>query len=414
MTPILKAKMTALLRNTILVALAFAGVVSFFGHQANAQDLFRSEDQKTTQSLKAEIDDEYAYRMRIEGEAAAWAKELMLMYRWSALYPVNKFGFRPQPSTGDISIRIQSEFSWMLLAGHGAISTYDFVHAEQSLGGSTSRFVSALTRSKNFWLEVRNQCEQIEKVKKEKGLLAREDLTVGTCAERLRRDMAISQFVGSNASLFIGGGIVISLGKRLFQRFAAEWFAARILPLIPAFARTRWALVGLSAAVIVIPAGFVVAGMSQERETNKVFLDDVQTSLRQNTEETSRASVMKASALATEREVLEFAKWFGENVPRGYSFDASSNAAVLPFVMNMRLIAPNYSRLQSKRVEIETRREELEKELGEVPGITAKLLALAEERKRGALSPEDAVLFRKAQYLASLRIVIKTFALESR
>jgi hypothetical protein len=379
---------------------------------AHSQELFRTEDQKITQSFKAEIDDEYAYRTRIEGEAAAWAKELMFMFRWSAMYPANKIGVRPKASNADISLRIQSEFSWMLLAGHGALATFDFKHAEQSLGGSTSRFVSTLTRSKNFWIEVRNQCVEIENLKKAKGLLEKEARTVGDCAETLRRDMAISQFIGSNASLFIGGGIVIGLGKRLFQRFAAKWFLARVVPLIPAFARTKWALASLSAAIVVIPAGFILAGMSQEHETNKVFLEDLQTTLKQNTDETRRASVMKASALATEREVLEFAKWFGENAPKDLNFGTAPDDQVArQFILNMKMLAPNYTQLQDKRVEIEEKRAALEKELGDIPGISARLLNLAQARKHGALSEEDTVLFRKAQYLASLRIVIKTFAL---
>ncbi|CAN5708681.1 hypothetical protein BH10BDE1_BH10BDE1_03060 [soil metagenome] len=403
--------LTAHLVKVLFTALAVVGAVSFSASRASAADLFRSEDQQAKQQFKDDIDEEYGYRTRIEPEAAAWAKDLMFMYRWNAMYPANTIGLRPAPEDqNQLRTRMHGEFAWLLITGHGVLATFDFSHAEQTLAGSTSRLVGALTRSKSFWLEVRNQCIEIEKIKKEKGLIAQDALTVGDCAKALKRDMTITQLVGSNVSLFVGGGIVLNIGKKLFQRFASKWFVARVLPLIPAFARTKWALAGLSAAIIIVPASFVVASISEERKTNEVFLEDVQTSLKQNSEESDRASVMFAKGLATEREVLQLAQWISQNVPKSSSTAVDEEAAA-HFTMNLKLIGPNYEFLIAKRTEVEARRDALEIELGKIPGISARLLTLAEERKHGALNLEDAKLFRRAQYLAALRLVLKTLPL---
>ncbi len=373
---------------------------------AHSIDLFRTEDQKEILSAKEDVDNEYDYRVRVEKEAAAWAQDLMYMYVWNAKHPAGKFGLRSAPRlNGETLRRIHSEFSWMVLAGYGSLATFDFKHAQTTLAGSTSRFVSTLIHSESFWVEVRRQCAEID------------PKAVGTCAKRLHRDITISQFVGSNASLFIGSGVVIGLGKRLYQKFAAQWFAARVLPFLPAFAKTKWALLGLAATVIVVPAGFVVAGISHEKETNKVFYEDLDAALRKNTEEADRASILKSASLATEREVLEMAKWINENLPKHSSVVQSpvsgtdQSADSERFVSEMRIMGPNYSKLVLKRAELEARRSQLETELGSIPGISPKLSMLAEARKHGPLQNDDAILFRKAQYLASLRLVLKSLPL---
>jgi hypothetical protein len=74
------------------------------------------------------------------------------------------------------------------------------------------------------------------------------------------------------------------------------------------------------------------------------------------------------------------------------------------FFFRMRITAPGFAALLAKLDELEERRERLEQELSRIPGISARLVALAEERKHSELRAEDAELFRSAQYLASLRI----------
>lgn len=401
--------------KTLIFALAMVGVFSF-GDMAQAAsgaapartpNLFDSPTtQKEIKEYAQGIDEEYRYRQRIDEIAPTWARELMFMYKVSVKYPMGMLGRNPAIQGEDRSMRIQSELAWMALTGHGLLATFDFAHADQSLFGSTSRLAGGLMRSQKFWIEVRNQCLEIESLRKEKGL-GPTDGGIKPCAEKLKREIEISQLVGSNATLFIGSGIVISLGKRVFQRYASKWLATRVAPLLPAFARTKWAAAGAMAAIIVIPAGFVVASLREEHETNQVFYENLETSIQESKDEASEASILFSERLETERQVLEFALWMRGRIPKGADDRASQE-----FIFSMKMMAPHWVKLKAKREEIEARRNELEKELGSIPGITAKLLALTEERKLGALKPEDAKLLRDAQYLASLRLLLKAMVSE--
>jgi hypothetical protein len=225
-----------------------------------ASDMVRPADAAALKEYSSQMHEEYSYRMRVDQDGAKWAKELMLLYKWSLKYPSN---LRAMPDTPEskaaLSLRIQSELAWMMVTGHGLLATFDFSHADQTLLGSTSRLVSALERSPNFWTEVRTQCIEIDELRRKASSSPTRDLNIEGCAARLKRDIAISQVVASNVSLFVGGGIVLGVGKKLFQKYAAKWFAVRVLPLIPAFAKTRWALAGLTAAIVVVPAGFILA-----------------------------------------------------------------------------------------------------------------------------------------------------------
>ncbi len=232
--------------KTLIFAVAMVGVFSFsgvskaatgVGAPSRTPNLFDSPAaQNEIKEYAREIDEEYRYRQRIDEIAPTWARELMFMYRVSVQYPMTMVGRNPAIQGEDRSLRIQSELAWMALTGHGLLATFDFAHADQSLFGSTSRLAGGLLRSQKFWLEVRNQCVQIETLRREKGQVPLEG-GIKSCSEKLKRDIEISQLVGSNVTLFIGSGIVISLGKKLFQRYASKWLATRVAPLLPAFAR---------------------------------------------------------------------------------------------------------------------------------------------------------------------------------
>ncbi len=402
--------------KTLIFAVAMVGVFSLsgvskaatgVGAPSRTPNLFDSPAaQNEIKEYAREIDEEYRYRQRIDEIAPTWARELMFMYRVSVQYPMTMVGRNPAIQGEDRSLRIQSELAWMALTGHGLLATFDFAHADQSLFGSTSRLAGGLLRSQKFWLEVRNQCVQIETLRREKGQVPLEG-GIKSCSEKLKRDIEISQLVGSNVTLFIGSGIVISLGKKLFQRYASKWLATRVAPLLPAFARTKWAAMGAMAAVIVIPAGYVVASLSEERETNQIFYENLDSAIQETKDEASEASVLFSERLETERQVLEFTVWMRGRIPKGADERASQD-----FIFSMKMLAPNWMKLKTKREELEARRNELEKELGAIPGITAKLVALAEERKLGVLKPEDAKLLRDAQYLASLRLLLKALVSE--
>jgi hypothetical protein len=136
----------------------------------------------------------------------------------------------------------------------------------------------------------------------------------------------------------------------------------------------------------------------------------MQTSLAENSAEADQASILRLSGLKTEREVLEFAAWLNTRLPKVQSEEINRD-----FLLTVRMTAPNLATLETKKSELEKRRGLLEAELASIPNVSARLLALANERKHQELKPEDAKLFRSAQYLASLRLTLKMLAaLESR
>lgn len=408
----------ALLRK-VFKALISVGVFSFVllvivaaPGNSKAADFVRPQDQQALQDYASKIDEEYSYRAQVDAEGAVWARELMLMYKWSHLYPTN---LRAMPETPEaraaLSKRMQSEFAWLAVTGQGLLATFDFKHAEQSFFGSTSRFVGALMVSSNFWTEVQTQCIEIQELKAKAKGEALGPINIRDCAERLRRDLSISQAVGSNVSLFVSGGIVVGLGKKLFTRYASKWVTARVLPLLPAFARTKWALGALTAGIVIVPAGILYASVQSEHEASKVFIDNLQTSLDQNQVETDRASVMRLHAFETERYVLEFTVWIGSRMPKSPSaLTAVDDRTARNFLLDVRMMAPRFTELASRKEELEAKRASLEQELSSIPGISTKLAALVEERKHSALSETDAKLFRSAQYLASLRLTLKILA----
>lgn len=361
-----------------------------------AKASFESQD-------SASIEEEYAYRQKIENEAASWAKDLMYFYR------ENLDG----PKVKDSSARsMGAELAWIMVMGHGALATFDFQHSELALVGqiplgSTSRLVASLKRSRNFWLEVRNQCLEMQAhIKARDQFMNRADSTgpdfMRGCKERLERDLSMSQIIGSNVSLFAGGGVVVSVGTKLYRRFASQWIATRVLPFIPAFARSKYVAAGLVGAIIILPTGYIVASISEEQKTQQVFLDDLQTSLTANASESEAQSVLRQKSLKQEREVLEFALWIGQNLPKNLSETESEK-----FLFTLRLTAPHYQSLKSEAAALRERRAQIESELQAIPGISEKLQALADLRKTSKLSGEDAVLFRKAQYLAALRLALR-------
>ena len=363
----------------------------------------RPEDPAEVENYARKIDEEYSYRIRVDQEGAQWAKELMLLYKWSHLYPSN---LRAMPDTPEakaaLQLRMRSEFAWMTITGQGILATFDFTHAEQSLLGSTSRFVGALEHSAAFWREVRNQCIEIDELKRKASADPRRELNIEGCAARLKRDIMITQVVSSNVSLFIAGGVLIGIGKKLFTRFASKWVAVRVVPLIPAFAKTRWALAGLTAAVVLVPAGFILASVREDQESNKVFIENLPSRLEENRAEAEKASLMRASLIKLEGDVLRFALWAHREMPK-----TTDEASTRQFILNMKLLAPEFAELSMKRELLEEKRQALENELGAQPGISARLQTLGEERKHGKLSDEGAKLFAKAQYLSSLRLVVK-------
>lgn len=379
-----------------------------FSQNATAADLVRPADQQALEEYASKIDDEFSYRARIDREGKQWAQELMLMYKWPLQYPKNPFAVfsSPEGKTA-LSHRLQAEFAWLTVTGQGMVATYDFRHADTTLLGSTSRFVKSLMVSASFWTEVRNQCIEIAELKRKLAGTAVGDVNIKGCAETLKRDIEISQVLGSNVSLFIGGGIVIGLGKKLFTRYASKWVATRVVPLIPAFARTKVALGVLTAGIVIIPTGLIVASVSNEHETNKVFLENLQVSLDENNNEATKASVMRQNALITERRVLEFSAWAGPRIPKAQSSSQEYERLSKNFIIDVKFTGPHFSKLIDQETELEARRTSLEQELGGIPGISAKLLAIAEERKHHALSEADTKLLRSAQYLASLRLTLK-------
>lgn len=403
---------------TSIFFLLFTAVFFTVGHSyAQAEGLAagvaRSPELNAAEEYAKVINEEYYYRQKIEGEAANWARDLMFIYRWSILYPNSRPGEAPPvASQADMLRRFQSEFAWLTLGGHGMLATFDFGNAEQSLLGSKSRFLLVLSKSSAFSIEVRNQCLEIQELRKSKGL-SPDPAPVKNCAERLHRDLEMSQLVGSNASLFLGGGLVFAVGKKTVQKLFGRWFAQRVLPILPSFARNKWVLgTGVLGLTVVMPVAVTVASVSYEKKANQDFVDNLQTNLNQD-DETDEASQSRTEALEIEREVIELAAWINRNLPSTERSGAASNpfvdsAAAQEFMTSLKLTGPHYFQLSEKRELLESNRQRIEDELRLIPDVSAKLQILVQDKKRGALKPEDARLYRKAQYLACLRLVLKT------
>lgn len=368
----------------ILLALLFVLMAPFSGALATTETEFIQT-----------IDEEYGYRQAMESEAPKWVRELMYIYKWTAKYPVpiGHFNGGKRPTSEEVKLRMASEFAWLTITGHAMLATFDFKHAEQSLLGSTSRVVSTLMKSKAFWVEVRRQCLEIANPEGPKA-----------CAERFQRDLKISQLVGSNVSLFVGGGIVLSLGKRVYQRYLSNWFAARVLPLIPMAARSKWVIGSTVAAIIILPAGFVVASLEKEKETSRLFLENLPEALKETQTQAEKESVMRMKNLELERDVFELAIWINQ-LPTTQG--APNQVDAEAFIADLKMFGPRFSSLQERRSLVLERRDQLESELGSLPGASQRLLEIAEKRKHGKVSEEDAKLFRSAQYLAALRLVSK-------
>lgn len=368
----------------------------------------------TESQFVSEVSAEYDYRKRLELEAPKWARELVYLYKWSAKYPlpyhpiVGAIRGDERPTSAEVSERMNSEFAWMLVAGHGLLATFDFKHADQSLLGSTSRLVSGLTKSRAFWREVKVQCEEVVSLAKSRG---RSDMTAKACAERLDSDLRVSQLVGSNVSLFVGGGLVIGLGKRVFTKYFSGWFARRVAPMIPAAARSAWVVGGLTAAVVVLPAGYLVASLEKERETSRQFLENLPDALKETEDLRLKESVMRRQALELERDVVTLAIWIQQRLPsagevRGsYESLMANQEEAERFLLDLKLLGPGYSSLVERRAAVAKVRQNLEEELSRIPSAHTYLLGLYEKKRHGALTDEENALLRKAQYLAALRLV---------
>jgi len=350
------------------------------------------------------VDDEYGYRQALEAEAPKWVRELMYIYKWTAKYPVpiGHFNGGNRPTPEEARLRMASEFAWLTITGHALLATFDFQHAEQSLLGSTSRVVATLMKSKAFWVEVRKQCLEIVNPEGPKA-----------CAERFQRDLKISQLVGSNVSLFVGGGIIISLGKKIFQKYLASWFTERVLPLIPMAARSKWVLGSAVAAIVILPAGFVVASLEKEKETSRQFLESLPEALKENQTEAERESILRMKNLELERDVFALAIWINQRLPVQNEVRSSfeelqaHQVEAEKFVADLKMFGPRFSTLQQKRNLVLQVRDALEQELGSLPNASQRLFEIAEKRNHGPISDEDSKLFRKAQYLAALRLISK-------
>lgn len=77
------------------------------------------------------------------------------------------------------------------------------------------------------------------------------------------------------------------------------------------------------------------------------------------------------------------------------------------FVSDLKMFAPRFSSLQEKRTEVLETRDRLEAEMRQLPNISQRLQEIAAKRKMAPLPPDEAKLFRAAQYLAALRLVTK-------
>lgn len=392
----------------LMMALAFAGAI-FISATAGAAS--ESTEQDKAAQYEAAIADEMAYRQSVDAVGTAWAEDLMFMYRWNAKY-LSGWASGPQfqVEDGDFPKRFHSELAWLVVTSQGLLATYDFKHSETTLAGSTSRFVTTLMLSKNFWLEVRKQCRDIRDLRQRR--LAEKGRTetpapLADCAEKVRSDLVMSQLVGSNVSLFVTGGLIAGAGKKLFTRFAAKWFAARVVPFIPIAIRSKYVVGGIAVAMVTLPPVVLYAGIVHEHGANQKFYDNLESSIQENTEKTAHESVLKSAALKTEREVFELTIWLNANMPPNVSGSTVDEEVARDFVFRLNMYAPNVARLKEKREELEKSRAGLEAELAAIPGVSSRLAQLAEERKAGRLKPDDAVLFHKAQYLASLRLVLR-------
>lgn len=373
----------------------------------------------STPEFENQVAEEYEYRKRIEIEAPKWARELVYLYKWSAKYglayhPLMGVVTSAQPSSEEISQRMNSEFAWMLVAGHGLLATFDFKHAEQSLLGSTSRLVAGLTKSRAFWREVKVQCAEVAALSDALSKPnAREKLSVQSCADRLSKDLKVSQLVGSNVSLFVGGGIIIGLGKKVFTKYFSGWFAKRVVPIIPVAARSRWVLGGLTAAVVILPTGYLFAALEQEREKSKEFLENLPELLRETEDLRLKESIMRRRALELERDVVSLAIWINQRLPHSMArdLDRSNEGQFVDheeaqrFLVDLKMFGPGYSALATRQQDVQMVRKSLEDELSRIPSSHSYLLGLYEKKRQGVLTVDEKSLLRKAQYLAAIRLV---------
>jgi hypothetical protein len=366
--------------------------------------------------FQEQVTDEYQYRKALENEAPKWARDLMYLYQWEVRYGVSYHStlgryLGSQPSKEEISQRLNSEVAWMVLLGHGLVATFDFKHAEQTLLGSTSRLVAALTKSRAFWREVKAQCLSLEEYGK---VIGGSGLDVKSCADRLSSDLRISQLVGSNVSLFVGGGVVVGLGKKVFTKYFSAWFAQRVVPMLPVAARSRWVLGGLTAAVVVLPTSFLYAALEKERETSKEFLENLPELLKETEDLRLKDSIMRRQALELERDVVAMAIWINQRLAS--SSQATSNnsldgrraspSEVQMLLMDLKMFGPGYTALVARREQAELVRNNLEQELSRLPDSRAYLLNIFEKKRLGVLNQEEKTLLRKTQYLAALRLVL--------
>jgi hypothetical protein len=118
-------------------------------------------------------------------------------------------------------------------------------------------------------------------------------------------------------------------------------------------------------------------------------------------------------SLELERDVFELAIWINQRLPnqkevRSSLEELQSNQVEAErFVAELKLFGPRFSTLQQKRNLVLQIRDATEQELSRLPNASQRLLEIAEKRKHGMTSEEDSKLFRKAQYLAALRLVSK-------
>lgn len=182
--------------------------------------------------------------------------------------------------------------------------------------------------------------------------------------------------------------------------------------MIPAAARSGWVLGGLTAAVVVLPAGYLVASLEKERETSREFLENLPDALKETEDLRLKESVMRRHALELERDVVQLAIWINQRLPvlegARQSFESlmANQEEAQRFLTDLKFTAPGYQSLLARRAQAAQARQTLEDELSRIPSVHAHLMSLYEKKRLGELNEEDKALLRKAQYLAALRLVL--------
>lgn len=340
--------------------------------------------------LQAQLEKESAYRRDVDAVAEMWARDLMQMYKY-------KWNDLVVPFSGDWKQAMRTRMAWSVLVGHGALAPFDWVNGDQSALGSKSHFTKTLLTSLVFARAVRAECLSI-----------RPQAELGECWRTLKRGIEITQAVGSNATLFLGSAAVAKVSMKVLNRFAAEWVATRLVPVLAAVGSKPVLNYSLKAAMIVLPIGLIVMAVRDEVHANEDILGELEASiaetLAQIEKDKSEKSVLFWQSLEMKKNVLQFSTWLHARVRKGDS-GASLKAAI-------ESEGPQFSELCRVRSDVIKMGESLERELSDVATssqtgsetLKAKVARAGMRVKAGTASAEEKSLFEKAQYLAAIRV----------